>query len=431
MIYIYHPVWTQPKQWTSPYHLDRYRWLGRELIRSTIRTAILAALGWWIAWNATGSTAQARRARWAALLPLLVVIDLLGAHWVDVPTEDPRYWTEAPESARRLTADPDLIRVFGVGDKHSGEPGYASEPVNFLSVRDPLDWSLPPVWHVPASRGNTPMRSQRLVAYERLTQEYPWRHDLESDSHIITGRKRELRTKYRYLPEEQVGTAFIHRNTRALPRARLVGNPVYAEDIYEAAVALSRLGVQLRDHVVVEDPLRPLPTDTRVSGTTQIVEDLPERVVIESDAAMPAYLVLADTYDPGWSATVDGQPVPIHPAYLTFRAVYLPAGSHSIVFTYRPAGFQIGLLLTGFGSLLGLVLWFWPRSAIVPTADHTVLSWPSRWRTCWFLFLGAIVLASVFTVGSDGRITLQARWTDSVHTHTWGAGVAAMKENRG
>ncbi len=80
--------------------------------------------------------------------------------------------------------------------------------------------------------------------------------------------------------------------------------------------------------------------DATVSGTARIVEDLPERVVVETDAATPAYLVLSDTFDPGWSATVDGQPAPIRPAYVAFRAVYLPQGKHTVVFTYRPAGFD-------------------------------------------------------------------------------------------
>ena len=118
-------------------------------------------------------------------------------------------------------------------------------------------------------------------------------------------------------------------------------------------------------------------------------------MVIETDAAMPAYLVLSDTFDPGWSATVDGQPAPIWPAYLAFRAVYLPQGKHTVVFTYRPAGFVLGLGLSGFGMLLGLFFWFWPLRPVELAPDHAELSWPPRWRTWWFVGLGAIVLISV------------------------------------
>ncbi len=139
--------------------------------------------------------------------------------------------------------------------------------------------------------------------------------------------------------------AFVHRNPDVLPRARLAGRPVYAEDRLSAIADLKRLSSEskLRDHLIVEDPSHPLPADATVSGTARIVEDLPERVVIEADAATPAYLVLSDTFDPGWSATVDGQPAPIWPAYLAFRAVYLPQGKHTVVFIYRPAGFVLGL----------------------------------------------------------------------------------------
>ncbi|MGP0069364.1 MAG: YfhO family protein [Isosphaeraceae bacterium] len=428
MIYIYNPVWNDPKRWILAYHLDRYRWLGRELVQSAIRTGTLAGLGWLIARAAARSTVPARRSRLAALLPLLVIADLLGAHWRDVPTIEPRYWTQAPESARRLKDDPSLIRIFAKGDKSAGEPGYASERVNFLTVRDPMDWSLPPVWHVPTSRGNTPMISSRLELYARLTEKYPWRHDLESDSHIVTGRN--LHAAYRYLPSEPVGTAYIHRNAAALPRARLVGNPVYADDLQQAAESVLRLGDKLRNQVVVEDPTRPLPADATVSGTARIIEDLPEKVAIETDASMPSYLVLSDTFDPGWSATIEDRPVPIRPAYIAFRAVYLPGGKHTVVFTYRPAGFVPGLALTGCGIVLALILWFLPRLSPALAPEHAVLAWPSWWRIGFFGVLVAIVLASIFTVGPGRRILIQERWRESVHTHTWGSGMQAQKGYR-
>jgi hypothetical protein len=228
------------------------------------------------------------------------------------------------------------------------------------------------------------------------------------------------------------GGAFVHRNLDVLPRARLAGRPVYAEDRLSAIAALKRLTSEskLREHLVVEDPSHPLPVDATVSGTARIVEDLPERVVIETNAAMPAYLVLSDTFDPGWSATVDGQPAPIRPAYLAFRAVYLPQGPHTIVFTYRPAGFVLGLGLSGFGILLALFFWFWPLRPVELAPDHAKLSWPSRWRTWWFVSLGVIVLFSVVGIGPGGRPVLQRRWTDSVHRFTWGSRLEAMLANR-
>jgi hypothetical protein len=180
------------------------------------------------------------------------------------------------------------------------------------------------------------------------------------------------------------------------------------------------------------------------SGTARIVEDFPERVVVEADLRGPGYLVLSDTYDPGWSATVDGHPAPIRPAYVAFRAVYLEKDKHTVVFTYRPAGFALGLMLTVIGAVLASIGFFLPRRPASPSPDHATLGWPPWWRMAWFLALAAIVLASVGSVAprqvrhkarrapTDGGSTLNlpGRWWDSVHTFTWGAGEAARKENR-
>ena len=83
--------------------------------QTLVRQGLVTMLGWWVARRAARSVHPARRARWAALLPLLVLADLLGAHWgahwVDLPTVEPRYWTEEPESVRRLKADPVLRAI--------------------------------------------------------------------------------------------------------------------------------------------------------------------------------------------------------------------------------------------------------------------------------------------------------------------------------
>jgi hypothetical protein len=96
---------------------------------------VLALLAWWVARGAARTLDPVRRARRAAILPLLVMTDLLSAHWVDVPTIGAGYWTQPPASAERLKSNPNTIRVFGIADKASGEPGYASEKVDFMAVR--------------------------------------------------------------------------------------------------------------------------------------------------------------------------------------------------------------------------------------------------------------------------------------------------------
>ena len=180
------------------------------------------------------------------------------------------------------------------------------------------------------------MIPRRLLDYFNGIRE--GRLDVESVSHVVTGRNR----RNKFQPNTPVGAGFIHRNPRVLPRARLMGRPFYADGPAEAVAALEKLGPATRERLIVEDPTRPIPATESVAGTARIVEDLPERVVIQTESTGPAYLLLADTFDPGWSATLDGSPVPIRPAYVAFRAVALPAGPHTVVFTYRPAGFVPG-----------------------------------------------------------------------------------------
>ncbi len=96
MILVYAPVWATPRRWNGPVHLARFGWLGRELIYAVIRTALLTAAGFWPALWAVRTRIHPVDPVGAAIFPLLVDRDLLGAHIVDVPTVDPRYWTKPP-----------------------------------------------------------------------------------------------------------------------------------------------------------------------------------------------------------------------------------------------------------------------------------------------------------------------------------------------
>ena len=63
-------------------------------------------------------------------------------------------------------------------------------------------------------------------------------------------------------------------------------------------------------------------------------------------ASAPAVVVLLDTFDPGWGATLDGAPTGVLRAHLAFRGILVPAGSHEIRMAYRPRSVTAGGLIS-------------------------------------------------------------------------------------
>ncbi len=66
------------------------------------------------------------------------------------------------------------------------------------------------------------------------------------------------------------------------------------------------------------------------------------RIELNINAPTAGYVVLTDTFYPGWQVTVDNKPATIWPANLAFRAVGVEVGAHTIVFSYKPQSFMIG-----------------------------------------------------------------------------------------
>ena len=80
----------------------------------------------------------------------------------------------------------------------------------------------------------------------------------------------------------------------------------------------------------------------RPPGSARVEDYEAERVVVRSNAAGPALLVLTDSWFPGWKATVDGEETPIDRVDYLIRGVPVPAGAHRVEFRYEPASWRAG-----------------------------------------------------------------------------------------
>ncbi len=132
-------------------------------------------------------------------------------------------------------------------------------------------------------------------------------------------------------------------NPLVLPRARIVAKALAARDGREAARLLRSSGFDPRGSAIVESP--PLPLAGR-GGTVASLERSTDRVAFRTTSDGAALLVLADTWDEGWEAEVDGRETPILRANVMFRAVPVPAGEHTVVFRFRPACARNGFVVT-------------------------------------------------------------------------------------
>jgi hypothetical protein len=145
-----------------------------------------------------------------------------------------------------------------------------------------------------------------------------------------------------------------------VPRTLLVPEAVLVVENDLALNYILRPGFDPRKEVVLSNaPLDVLTHGAEWTedfmGRTEVSVDTSSEIRLKVEASAPAYLLLTDTWYPGWRATVDENEVPIYRANLSFRALAVPAGHHQIVFRYQPESLRGGIQIT----VLSLVLVAW------------------------------------------------------------------------
>ena len=283
---------------------------------------------------------------------------------VDLLSEKAKGW--------RIFATQSIISDFeamqaGVMKVHSYDPVPIDRSLQYfamvLNPRVPIDQMM---GYAPAKMLDlaTPLLDLWSVKYLLLTNKdsalsetYGW---LRIADLSIPSLSDSIRNK----AEQEICT--VWENPNALPRGFVVG------DVKLINSQASKL--EIADAMLSLDPRKEvlLYQDDLSSGSRQaytpakILEDTPNRIVIEVETQAPGYLVLSDTWYPGWTAEDNGKSVTVQVANHSFRAIPLAeTGFHHIVFSYYPVGLNIGLLITFVTATFYFVsyVWFAMRSS--------------------------------------------------------------------
>lgn len=156
-------------------------------------------------------------------------------------------------------------------------------------------------------------------------------------------------------------SAWLYRNPAPLPRAHVVPRAAIHSD--DASVVERFPSVDPRAAVLMPaDPLGGGDGDGGAGPARQPFTPAeydrrrPDRLTVRVATTAPGLLVIRDAWMPGWSATLDGEAVPILRGDRAWRVVALPrAGRHLIEMAYHPPALPRAAAITAAGLLTWLV----------------------------------------------------------------------------
>ena len=151
--------------------------------------------------------------------------------------------------------------------------------------------------------------------------------------------------------------AVIYQRLTAQPRIHWASRSVVVPS-GPAQIAALKKGIP-GSSVILSSPG---PDAAGQNASVSIDEDSGDRIAARVDASGAGYLVVSDPMQlPGWSVTVDGRPARLVGANYAMVAVAVPAGLHTVAFSYRAPGERAGAAITAVGLVASVALLWWDR----------------------------------------------------------------------
>jgi hypothetical protein len=210
------------------------------------------------------------------------------------------------------------------------------------------------VYDIPEASGYESMTPRCLYIYTAILH---WR-----DSGLVTPKflgKFNISTLVRVKPlpfdslePESQDPLWIYKTPWVYPRAYLAYD---AEILSDDTTIFHRMSNDSAPwpaaYFTPEQGANNLHTSHLPGDTVMITHSSENTIEMMARSRDSSYLVLSDTYYPGWEAAIDGVETPVLRCNYAMRAIALPPGEHHVSFMFRPLSFRIGAWV----SLLSLL----------------------------------------------------------------------------
>jgi hypothetical protein len=298
------------------------------------------------------------------VLILLCTVDLVLSHISVNPVVPAAFYTDKPKLVHSLEETQYSKRLFVQGYPWGNLPGRELPPFALQHLWRQHLWpntgTLYDISYVNGI-GGTETQYQWLITelLERLNLSKRIRFlELSNTGHLITRESEQMQTKVSAGRLKRIQEN-LYQLPQALPRAYMVPDVMTVPDQTKAIEEVLKDDFNPRQCVVLEEGSY-VPARGRGGGEVLDIsyEELSHINIVAQ--SLGGYLILLDSFYPGWKVLVNGREREVLRANGLFKTVFLDPGIHKIVFAYQPQSFFWGLRISLI-SLCLVIVGLWVR----------------------------------------------------------------------
>lgn len=249
-------------------------------------------------------------------------------------------------AAHREVLQPDYNLLWNV--EQIGERAFIEGGVNFPRMVEFLNKQL--------NEGVTSYTNEGSISTAHITEKLTKTMGLENVKYLTSFYKLDSpkleQVKMIKFADPKMLPAYIYENQDWLPRALAINKVRVVKEQKEILDTIFSEDFNPSQEIIIEKEVGSLEHNEDWQAQVEISKYSNREVIINTDYNQEGYLLLTDSYYPGWKATVNNQPTEILLADYIFQAVRIPAGQSEITFSYQPKSYYWGKII----SLIALCL---------------------------------------------------------------------------
>jgi hypothetical protein len=297
--------------------------------------------------------------RWVALVGLVVLADLVFAGFGLNPSIPLKVF-RGDSALQDIVVDEHRVYMpsdveYELKFKQTHRFDTFNLNIDWRIVRDIGLPNTPILDDINSANNFDPILPDRFVVWTEMIEELPRDHRLNLLALMDVGwlavldTASDLGVRYEAVPDAE--------------RVRLIPDAVVVSSASEALAIISKLDFDPMRMVVLEDDaLLTVPTGGGHGDVDLIETSDPGLVSLRVETTQGSWLLLSDTWYPGWRVELDGEKTNLYKADYLFRAVWVPQGEHTLEFRYRSPLFFVGGVLSVLGWMtMAVIGWRWRK----------------------------------------------------------------------